>query len=166
MSISLGGCFAVSVAEGWRLYLEYCGRSPVLGGVSPVTLQRYGAVRDKHVQFCSKHGMVYWRDFNKQMLEAYGNQLSRSSADRTVFFELTLIKSVTNWLIAQKKLPADCKIDYPLRKPQGTDTYCYSAAEVATMVKRCAEAGQQHGRVLGAIRGVRGADGRSNSHGA
>ena len=128
---------AVTVVDGWKLYLEFGGRSSVLGGVSPGTLQRYGAVRDKHVKFCSKHGIVNWGDFSKQMMEKYGNRLSRSFADRTVFLELTLIKSVTNWLIAEKKLPVDCKIDYPLRKPQGTDTYCYSAAEVAAMVNHC-----------------------------
>ena len=130
---------AVTVADGWKLYLEYGGRSRVLGGVSPGTLQRYGAVCDKHVKFCEKHGIVNWGDFSKQMMEKYGNRLSRSFADRTVFLELTLIKSVTNWLIAEKKLPADCKIDYHLRKPQGTDTYCYSAAEVAAMVGRCTD---------------------------
>ena len=130
---------AVTVADGWKLYLEYGGRSRVLGGVSPGTLQRYGAVCDNHVKFCEKHGIVNWGDFSKQMMEKYGNRLSRSLADRTVFLELTLIKSVTNWLIAEKKLPADCKIDYHLRKPQGTDTYCYSAAEVAAMVGRCTD---------------------------
>ncbi|NQU22347.1 MAG: hypothetical protein HQ567_13790 [Candidatus Nealsonbacteria bacterium] len=87
---------AISVADGWNFYLEYGGRSRVLGGVSPGTLQRYGAVRDKHVKFCAKHGIVNWGDFSKQMMEKYGNRLSRSFADRTVFLELTLIKSVTN----------------------------------------------------------------------
>jgi hypothetical protein len=31
----------LSIRAGWGLYLDYSGRSPVLGGVSPATLKRY-----------------------------------------------------------------------------------------------------------------------------
>ena len=127
----------VTIGDGWKLYLEYCGRSQVLGGVSPSTLKRYRAVRDKHVKFSSKHGILNWSEFDKRMIEKYGNGLSREYADRTVVFELTLLKSVITWLIDESKLPADCKIKYPLSKPQGTDTYCYSAAQVSAMVRHC-----------------------------
>lgn len=128
---------SVAITEGWKLYLDYSGLSSVLGGVSAATLKRYRAVRDKHARFCSPHGIATWNDFDKGMIEKYGNWLSRKYADRTVFLELTLLKSVISWLIAEKKIPADCKIDYPLRKPQGSDTYCYSATEVAAMVTHC-----------------------------
>ena len=127
----------ISIGDGWDLYLEYCGRSPVLGGVSSNSLKCYRVVRDGHVKFCSKQGIISWGEFDKRAIEKYGNQLSRSLADRTVFFKLTTLKSVIKWLIAEKQLPAECRIDYPLRKPQGTDTYCYSVVEFTAMVNHC-----------------------------
>ena len=69
-----------------------------------------------------------------RLLERYGNWLSKDHADRTAYFELTLLKSVNSWLIKDKHLPPDCKLIYPLRKPQGTDTHCYSRFEVSAMV--------------------------------
>ena len=127
----------LSIPAGWGLYLDHSSRSPVLGGVSPATLKRYGAVRDRHVQYCAKHGILGWTDFDKGMIEKYGNWLTRKYADRTVYFELTLLKSVNNWLIKSEKLPADAKLHYNLRKPQGTDTYCYTQQEVGVMIERC-----------------------------
>jgi integrase len=102
-----------------------------------LTVQRYSAVRDKHVKFCSRHGIAGWNDFDKRMIEKYGNWLGRQYADRTVHLEVTLLKSVNTWLIGEKKLPAECKIDYSFSKPEGTDTYCYSAKEVSAMVNHC-----------------------------
>jgi integrase len=81
--------------------------------------------------------LTTWIEFDKAALEKYGNWVSRNFAYRTSYFELTLLKSVNGWLIENKKLPADAKIVYPLSKPQGTDTYCYTREEVAAMVKHC-----------------------------
>ena len=59
--------------------------------------------------------------FDKAVLEQYGNWLAKKYADRTVYLELTLLKSVNQWLIGNKKLQADAKIEYSLSKPVGTD---------------------------------------------
>ena len=96
-----------------------------------------GGPRQAH-QVLRQHGITTWNEFDKAALERYGNWLSRKRrSHRTVYFELTLLKSVNGWLIENKKLPADAKIVYPLSKPQGTDTYCYTREEVAAMVKHC-----------------------------
>ena len=126
-----------NITVGWKLYLEYCGRNPVMGGVSNRTLTRYGAVRDKHSAFCAKRGIVTWDQFDKVSLVQYGNWLSRRYADRTVYLELTLLKSLIGWLVENGRLPAESKISYSLSKPQGTDTHCYSRDQVAAMIKRC-----------------------------
>jgi integrase len=127
----------VTIADGWKRYLDHSGRSQVMGGISANSLKRYGTVRDKHVKFCARQGINTWAEFSKARIEQYGNQLSRKYADRTVFLELTLLKSVVNWLVANGHLPAGSDLNYPLRKPQGTDTYCYSPAEVSAMVAYC-----------------------------
>ena len=130
---------AISLADGWKLFLEYCERSPVLGGVSPGTVKRYRAVRDKHQKFCSRHGITTWNEFDKRGLEQYAKWLGRKYADRTVYLELTTLKTVNGWLIDNQKLPAEAKLQYNLQKPQGTDTYCYSRQEVAAMIQHCTE---------------------------
>lgn len=127
----------LSIADGWKLYMDYCGRAGVLGGVAPDTLKRYSAVRDKHIAFCRKEGIANWSEFNKSQLEKYGNRLGKKYADRTVFLEVTLLKSVTGWLVAEGHLPPGSELKYPMRKPQGTDTYCYTPAEVSAMVLHC-----------------------------
>jgi integrase len=127
----------ISIADGWKRYLDHSGRSQVLGGASAGTLKRYKSVRDKHFEFCARRGISTWVCFDKSALERYGNHLSKLSADRTVFLELTLLKSVAKWLIGEKLLPRGAELEYPLRKPQGTDTHCYSRAEVAAMVGHC-----------------------------
>ena len=131
---------AISITDGWKLFLEFCERNPVMGGVSPGTVKRYRAVRDKHIKFCGRHGVTTWSEFDKPWLERYGNWLGRKYADRTIYLELTTIKTVNLWLIDNKKLPADAKLQYNLQKPQGTDTYCYSRREVAAMMKHCMDA--------------------------
>ena len=127
----------ITIAAGWQDFMDYCGRSPVMGGVSPVTLKRYRAVRDKHTKFCDRHGIECWYQFDKAALEKYGNWLTKNYAYRTVYLELTLLKSVNQWLIQNKRLPADAKIECSLSKPQGTDTYCYEGDEIAAMIKHC-----------------------------
>ncbi len=43
------------------------------------------------------------------------------------------------WLIKHKHLPAECRIELRLRKPEGTNTYCYNKAEVRAMLEHCAK---------------------------
>ena len=104
---------AITIADGWKLYLDYCGRSQVLGGVSVSSLKRYRPVRDKHVKFCASQGVTTWIDFGKARIEQFANQLSKKHADRTVFLELTLLKSVVNWLVANGHMPAGYQLHYP-----------------------------------------------------
>ncbi len=127
----------ISITAGWQMYYDFCGRSQVLGGVSQNTLKRYRAVRTKHEKFCARVGIENWSAFDKAALETYGNLLGRKYADRTIFLELTLLKSVVSWLADQGHLPPGSQLKYPLRKPQGTDTYCYSPAEVLAMTEHC-----------------------------
>jgi integrase len=127
----------VPIAEGWKVYLGFSGRSDVQGGVSAGTLKRYRAVRDKHIKFCARRGITSWQEFDANSFQQYGNWLSKKYADRTEYLELTLLKTVISWLIVNQHLPAECKLNFPLRKPQGSDTYCYSLSEVSAMVEHC-----------------------------
>lgn len=126
-----------TISDGWQRYLEYGRSNRVMGGASEATIKRYGAVRDKHVKFCLQHGIATWQACDEHAVRKYGNWLAKHSADRTVYLELTLLKSINGWLIDHKLLPASAKLVLSLKKPQGTDTYCYSSAEVTAMVEHC-----------------------------
>jgi integrase len=127
----------IGISDGWRQYLEYSGRSQVLGGVAPKSLRRYELVRDRHVPYCERHGIETWNEFDRKAFERYGNWMFKAYAYRTCYVELTQVKAACNWLIQEGLLPAECKLVYALRKPQGSDTYCYGRDEVALMVDHC-----------------------------
>lgn len=130
-------CSSPSIADGWRQYLDESDSTQVMGGAAAATIRRYGAVRDKHVKDCLKHGIETWAAFDEAALRAYGKRLAQKSADRTVYLELTLLKSINTWLINHKLLPSSAKIILSLKKPQGTDTYCYGSQEVTAIVNHC-----------------------------
>jgi len=128
----------LSIADGWSRFLAHCERPDVLGGVSPGTKKRYRAVRDKHLDFCAKEGLPNWAQVDQAHVERYGADLKkRAYADRSIYLELTLIKSVMKWLISKRLIPESCSFSLKLRKPQGSDTYCYTPQQVRVMVGHC-----------------------------
>lgn len=127
----------LSIEEGWKRYLDHAARPLVMKGASPGTIKRYEAVRDHHLNYCRKHAVSTWLQFDKQQLEKFAGRRSRKQAYRTVYLELTTLKSVSKWLVEERLIPSDCLLRYSLAKPQGTDAYCYRAEEVAAMVSLC-----------------------------
>jgi integrase len=128
----------VSMPQGWDSYLAHCQRPEVVGGVSPGTVNRYRSVRDKHVAFCGRQDIMFWHQINRANVEGYAKWLEKERYfPRTLYLELTLIKSVVLWLIDEGLVPPTCKLRLELAKPQGTDTYCYTRDQVAAMVSLC-----------------------------
>jgi len=128
----------ISIADGWARFIEHCDRPAVMGGVSRNTLKRYRAVRDKHVEFCTQKSIREWSQFGNQQIEQYGRWLDEKKyASRSIYLEMTLIVSVVKWLIDQKLLDAQYRIQATLTKPSGTDTYCYSRQQMARMLEFC-----------------------------
>lgn len=137
-SVDQGNGLDISLPQGWKLFLEHCNRPEVMGGVSRNTFKRYRAVRDKHVEQCEKNRITNWNQVTKQATEKYGQWLARNNyADRSIYLELMLVKSVQQWLIDEKHIPESCRFKLPMRRPEGTDTYCYSQDEVRAMVEHC-----------------------------
>jgi integrase len=132
------------LAEGIRLYKEHVARSPVTGGTRPKTQARYRAVFDKFEPFALEQGVRFWNDASARLLERYAAWLDGEGyAYRTEFLELTTIKQAVNWMILDKQLPEACRLRLPLTRPTGTDTYCWRAAEVEAILKRCREVPDQ-----------------------
>jgi integrase len=90
-----------------------------------------------HREFCVARNIRYWDDFGKDELEAYGRDLNPRFADRSLYFELTQIKTVLNWLMDERHLPREAGFRFRLSKPDGSDTYCYSREQVQAMLTLC-----------------------------
>lgn len=126
--------------EGRKLYMEHVGRSRVTGGTKASTQKRYRAVLDKFTAFALRRGINDWNAVTKDTLIAYAKYLETNDyAYRTYYAELTILKQANGWLIKNEYLSADRRIVLPLRKPEGTDTYCYSKSEIRAMLEYCSE---------------------------
>ncbi len=131
---------ALSFEEGIRLYLDHVRRPRLVGGAAPKTPRRYQAVFDKAVPYFKKLGYTAWNQIKKRQLEDYVSWLDGEGyAYRTEFLEITTIKQAFNFWTDPESghLPPECRLKMRLRKPTGTDTYCWRPAEVQAIVGHC-----------------------------
>ena len=83
----------------------------MLGGVSPGTKKRITELYvNKHLDFCAKEGIQNWIQIDKGHVERYGAHLKkRAYADRSIYLEFVLVKSVMKWLIGKRLVPESCR---------------------------------------------------------
>ena len=126
------------LTEGRKLYERYVGRPAVANGPKPATAKRYRAVLDKFVQHCAQNRVRYWNEVNRELFDGYAAWLDDESyAYATEYLELTTLKQILKYLVSIERLPASALFPYPMRKPTGTDTYCWTPQEVAAILKQC-----------------------------
>jgi integrase len=128
----------VTIAEGWRRFLDQRGRPHLMGGVSPGTLKRYRQVQTHHIAFCNTRGIESWLQIDKSATENFGKWRAPKIADPTLKFELELVVSVLKYLISEEKLLSASQLfSLRLSKPQDSDRYCFKREEVRAMVAHC-----------------------------
>ncbi|HVK13341.1 MAG TPA: site-specific integrase [Gemmataceae bacterium] len=129
---------ALDLGRGRDLYEAHVRRPRVAGGGRPKTAQRYKAVFDKFIPFARAGGLSSWNQVVRQTLEGYAAHLDEEGyAPRTEYLELTTLKQTLKWLVTEAHPPATCLFAMPLRKPDGTDTYCWKPAEVTAILTHC-----------------------------
>jgi integrase len=95
-------------------------------------------VLDKFIAFAQSKSLDSWDRITTQTLQNYAAHLeSQRYAYRTQYLELTTLKQAIHWLVKRGHLGSDPRIDLPLSKPQGTDTYCWQEHEVRAMLEHC-----------------------------
>jgi len=128
----------ISIETGWTTFMDHCQRPRVMGGKSENTIARYRAVRDKFTAYCRDQQVYTWRGVVKSVVESYGRHLTRKGyAERTLSLELHLVQQVVHWFIDENLLPPEQRMKLGLKKLTGTDTYCYSRAEVDAILAHC-----------------------------
>lgn len=134
-----------SIASGWDLYVRHSARPEILGGTASITRKRFRSVRTKHEQYCRSQGVDDWSQVNAPHITAYGHLLeSQEFAPRTIHYELGLLKAVHRFLMTDKHLPESLRFHLPLRRPPGSDTYCYRPEQVRRMLEHCEQNSALH----------------------
>jgi integrase len=147
-AVTLGMCDAsalkgdgpalLTLKEGRNRYLAHVSRPAVQGGGTASTAKRYRAVLDKFVPFAEGRGVRFWQQVTADVVGRYGCWLEASDYhDKTQYIELTVLKQVVKWMIEEGLLSESARIRLKLKKPEGTETYCYSRQEVAAIVRHC-----------------------------
>ncbi|MFT3879707.1 MAG: site-specific integrase [Gemmatales bacterium] len=128
----------LDLEEGWRLYRDHVSRPRLMGGAKPVSTKRYRAVFDKLIPFLATRGVTTWQQVLSQHLNAYCSWLEDEDyAQRTQYLELTTIKQCLKWLVKEHYLVAEVNVEISLKKPKGSDTYCWTPEQVNAMVTYC-----------------------------
>lgn len=123
---------------GRRAYMDFVGRPRVAGGIRPSSLKRYRAVFDKFLAFAQRKGLQTWNRVTAEFLISYASHLDgRGYGYRTQYLEITTLKQAVIWFVKRRLLPAGCRIELPLAKADGTDTYCWKVEEVRAMLQHC-----------------------------
>lgn len=119
-------------------YETHIKRPQVTGGIRKTSQKRYRAVLDKFEIFCAKNRFVSWQQINERTLQQYATYLeSLDYAWRTIYLEINTIKQIVNWLIQQKILNQEQKIQLSLERAKGTSTYCWRPEEVSAILTHC-----------------------------
>ena len=128
----------VDLNQGVQLYMADRERPEVAEGVSAATRKRYRAVFDKFAPFARKHGILHWAAVTKAVLLDYLRSLEKKGyAQATLYLEATTVKQLIRWLVGEQKLSASALISLTLRKPAGSNTYCWRPEEVTAMIDHC-----------------------------
>ncbi len=143
--LNASGSEALDLEKGRDLYMQFVGRSAITGGAGKTTVKRYRAVFGKFLPFATKKHVTAWDQVTKNILSDYAAWLDGESyAYATEYLELNTLKQAIKWLIQEGYLPQSALIRLPLKKPSGTDTYCYRPAEVAAIMDYC----RQHAELV------------------
>jgi integrase len=127
----------LALEQGWELYREHASRPRVSGGAKPATVKRYKPVLKKFIAFATAERVVSWTQVTALTLQKYNAWLDKEGyAPKTQHFEINTLKQVHNWLQSAGHIP-ESRINLPLRKIIGTNTYCWRPVEVAAIVAYC-----------------------------
>jgi site-specific recombinase XerD len=111
----------LSLERGRTLYMDFVGRPPVAGGVRPSSRKRYRTVFDKFEAYARSRGVTTWDGVSSETLLGYSKHLEANTyAYRTQYTELTTLKQAIRWLVKHGHLPADHRVELPMKKAQGS----------------------------------------------
>ena len=136
----------VTIDKGIQFFFEDRGKDPLLGGCSQSSLKRYRAVCNKFKEFCLQQSKQTWSEVDRKLFESYAAWLRnktknkrRSYLDRTIAFELMVLRTINIFLCNEKHLENSCRISITIPKYDESDRYCYRKKEVDEILITCTD---------------------------
>lgn len=124
--------------EGRKLYEAHINRPAVTGGTRASTRKRYRAVLDKFIAFTQTIGIATWAQVNRNVLEQYATHLVKlGKSYNTQYLELTTLKQINKWMIAEGHLADTCRIQMKLPRDKTSTTYCWTIQQFMAIVDYC-----------------------------
>lgn len=127
----------VGIREGWELFISNGNRPDFLEGHSPATTKKYRSMQQRAATYFQSQDILWWAQLQEKHLIDYGKAFAKKLSPRTIHHEITMLVSVSNWLIREKLLPPKCKLHLRLRKPEGSEAFCYTAEQVTAILHYC-----------------------------
>jgi len=128
----------LALEDGRKRYMDYVQRPAIQGGATAGTIKRYRTVLDKFSKFVGVQKLRYWNQVNRDVLMGYNQwMVEQDYHGKTQYIEVTVLKQVLKWLVGENLLPSTSLFRLALKKPNGTQTYCYTKAEVEAIVTHC-----------------------------
>ena len=130
---------SLAIADGIELYLAEIRSRQLTERLSANSVQRYGSVAKNFLTFCAARGKQFWNQVNSAFVREYVTWLDdKGRASNTQYLEVTFVKQCVNFLIREKHLSEAHRIQLKMYRPEDSDRYCYTPAEVAAIVGHCA----------------------------
>jgi integrase len=102
--------------------------------------RRYQAPLNRFSEFCEANRISFWNELDHQVLQKYAAHLDKLGyAPMTQYNEVTLLKQITKWLIAEGRLGDRAPIRLSLAKPVSQPAYCWRPEEVEAILQHCRE---------------------------
>jgi integrase len=128
----------LSLVIGRGLYETYLKRPPEVGGVRKSTQKKYKSAFDKFAKFASEQRIVDWDSVTVHTLEDYASHLrSKDYSGATIVKELVTLQQARRWLVREKHLRGEERLNLKIRKCESQRAYCYTLEQVTAMVDLC-----------------------------
>lgn len=130
---------SLAIVDGIELYLAEIRSRQLTERLSANSVQRYGSVAKNFLAFCAARRRTYWHQVDVALVREYVAWLNdKDRASNTQYLEVTFVKQCVNFLIREKCLSEAHRIQLKMHRPEDSDRYCYTPAEVTAMLGRCA----------------------------
>jgi len=127
-----------TVTKGIELFRAHKRRPKSVGGVAESTYERYNPILKKFESFATEQRIQYASQITRAVFDQYVEMLEeREFKLSTIVTEMTLVKSLHQFWIDEKKLDTFFAIKYPLNRPTQSLTYCPSPQEVEAILSVC-----------------------------
>lgn len=93
---------------------------------------------DKFLKFANSTSIEYWSQVNASILQQYAGHLEQlKKSYNTQYLELTTLKQIIKWMIAEGHLAENCRIQLKLPRDKASTTYCWRVEEFQALVEQC-----------------------------